>query len=89
MQSTKDSTRYDNFSHFGGFIGGALITLATLPMSPSCINSNQDNKADQSMLIWLMRILMLAFIVVLMWMITYLFMNNGSQEVIHADVSHP
>lgn len=88
MQSTKNSTRYDNFSHFGGFIGGALITLATLPMLPSCTNSKQDSKPDQFMLIWLMRILMLAFIAVLMWIIAHLFTSNGLQEVIHEGFSH-
>ncbi|CAO0790175.1 unnamed protein product [Mucor circinelloides] len=75
---------YDNFSHFGGFIGGTLITLATLPMSPSHVKNQHDGKSDQFMLIWLVRMLMLAFIAVLMWMLVYLFMNNGSQESCHA-----
>ncbi|KAL9555981.1 hypothetical protein MBANPS3_002095 [Mucor bainieri] len=75
---------YDNFSHFGGFIGGTLITLATLPLSSSCKSSKNEKQSDSSMLIWLMRILMLAFITVLMWMLVYLFVNTESQEVIIA-----
>ncbi|OAD06370.1 hypothetical protein MUCCIDRAFT_106942 [Mucor lusitanicus CBS 277.49] len=71
---------YDNFSHIGGFIGGALITLATLPAPPSCVNGKYDNKSEQSMLIWLMRILMLAFIAVLMWILVYLYINAGLKE---------
>ncbi|GAN01393.1 rhomboid family membrane protein [Mucor ambiguus] len=75
---------YDNFSHFGGFIGGTLITLAVLPMSQSCVDSKRDKQPDQSMLIWLMRILMLAFIAVLMWILVYLLVNKREQESCHA-----
>lgn len=39
------------------------------------------------MLIWLMRILMLAFIAVLMWILVYLYINAGLKEVTNAKLS--
>lgn len=72
--------RYDNFSHFGGFIGGIMITVATLPMSPSYLQKHND-RFDYAKLIWLIRIIMVAFIAVLLWVFLYIFIHNGSKKV--------
>ncbi|KAI9361304.1 hypothetical protein BD770DRAFT_360773 [Pilaira anomala] len=76
---------YDNFSHFGGFLAGLLITLIVMPFAKienSSLNDEVDKeiiKYKQLVQFWIMRMIAISFIVILIWILLHLFLTNLEQ----------
>lgn len=77
--------RYDNFAHIGGFVGGLMISLIVLPVTTvEYPSSNSKESAtrlnEQTILLWMMRVMAIAFISILIWIALHIFFE-GEQNV--------
>ncbi|KAI7901978.1 uncharacterized protein BX663DRAFT_474618 [Cokeromyces recurvatus] len=72
---------YDNYAHIGGFIGGIMITLVFMPMATlPKYQIGRQIFMENAMHIWLLRIMVIAFMAVLLWILINIFIKNGSRE---------